>query len=90
MNQDILVELLNDMLWISILLVMPPLAVALTVGLLIGFIQAITSIQEQTLSFVPKILAIVLVFMFFGTWMLRALVDYSGELFASLPQIGAM
>jgi flagellar biosynthetic protein FliQ len=87
---DYTVELLSEMLYITTLLAMPPLLVALAVGLVIGLLMAVTSIQEQTLTFVPKILAMVIVFIIGGAWMLQILVDYSYELFAGLPQYGAM
>ena len=90
MSSDILVNLLQDMLEVSTILILPPLLTALIVGLVIGLLQAITSIQEQTLSFVPKILAVVVALVVAGHYMLNILVDYSVELFAGLPAYGAM
>jgi flagellar biosynthesis protein FliQ len=90
MPEDVLVELLREMLWTSILLAAPPLLAALLVGLVIGLLQAITSIQEQTLTFVPKLLVLALVYAFGGAWMLRVLMAFSSELFAGLPRFGAM
>lgn len=90
MSSDILVHLLQEMLEVSTILILPPLLTALIVGLVIGLLQAITSIQEQTLSFVPKILAVVVALVVAGHYMLNILVDYSYELFAGLPAYGAM
>ena len=90
MNGDVLVNLLREMLEISTVLILPPLLTALVVGLVIGLLQAITSIQEQTLTFVPKILAVVACLIVAGHYMLQMLVDYSYDLFAGLPAYGAM
>jgi flagellar biosynthetic protein FliQ len=90
MATDILIEALRNMLYISILLSLPVLGSALVVGLVIGLLQAVTSIQEQTLSFIPKLLVMVLVFVVLGSWMTRLLVNYSTELFAGLPAFGAL
>jgi flagellar biosynthetic protein FliQ len=90
MPDDAFVEVLRKMLFISIELSVPVLGAALVVGLLIGIMQAITSIQEQTLAFVPKLFAIVMVFAVGGHWMMRLIVDYTGELFANLPKYGLL
>lgn len=87
---DAIVQLLRDMLWVSLLLSAPVLLTALVVGLAIGLLQAVTSIQEQTLTFVPKILALALVLVLLGGWMLRHLVAYSAALLADLPRYGAL
>lgn len=88
--QDTIVDLLRGMLWISMLLSAPVLLTALVVGLVIGLLQAVTSIQEQTLTFVPKIAAIGLILVLLGGWMLQRLVVYTVDLFSALPQYGAM
>jgi flagellar biosynthetic protein FliQ len=90
MPADVFVEALRHMLWIAIVLSVPVLGAALVVGLVIGLLQAITSIQEQTLSFVPKLFTIVLVFILLGSWMMRLIGDYSIELFGNLPKFGAL
>lgn len=87
---DTVIDLLRGMLWISIILSAPVLLTALVVGLVIGLLQAVTSIQEQTLTFVPKIAALALVLALIGGWMLERLVAYTVELFSALPQYGAM
>ncbi len=90
MLNDTIIDLLRQMLWVSLLLAGPVLLTALVVGLVIGLLQAVTSIQEQTLTFVPKIVALALVLALLGGWMLRYLVSYSTELFGNLPKFGAM
>lgn len=90
MAADIFMEQIRNMLSISITLSMPVLGAALVVGLVIGLLQAITSIQEQTLSFIPKLLAIVMVYAVLGGWMIRVMMQYTSELFAGLPRFGAL
>ena len=90
MVSDAVVDLLRQMLWVSILLSAPVLLTALVVGLVIGLLQAVTSIQEQTLTFVPKIVALALVLALLGSWMLRYLVSYAAELFGNIAAYGAM
>jgi flagellar biosynthesis protein FliQ len=65
----------------------PILITALVVGVIISLIQAVTQINEQTLSFVPKIIVIALVLVFAGPWMLQTLLGYTARLFASLPTL---
>ena len=90
MPDDAFVDILRKMLYVSMMLSLPVLAAALIVGLMIGLLQAVTSIQEQTLAFVPKLFAIVLVFVIMAPWMLRMLTEYSVELFSGLPRYGAL
>jgi flagellar biosynthetic protein FliQ len=68
-----------------LVLAAPMLLFALVVGLLVAILQATTSIQEQTLTFVPKVLAILLVLMFLGSWMFSHLRDYTVQLFRMIP-----
>ena len=67
------------------LLAGPMLGAALAVGLFIGVIQAATQIQEMTLSFIPKLLALVVVLFVVGPWMLRIIVTFSERLFMDIP-----
>lgn len=64
----------------------PILALGLVTGLVISIIQAVTQIQEQTLTFVPKIVAALAAVALFGPWMLRRLVDYAITLLSAMPQ----
>lgn len=70
-----------------LLLSAPLLLTALLVGLIVSILQATTSIQEQTLTFVPKILAIMLVLALLGGWMFSSLGDYTVQLFKMIPQM---
>ncbi len=70
-----------------LLLSAPALIIGLGVGLIISIVQATTSIQEQTLSFVPKIAAILLALILFGPWMFTTLVQYTQSLFAQIPDM---
>ena len=90
MPTDALIETLRQMLWISIVLSLPPLAVALVVGVSVGLLQAVTSIQEQTLSFIPKLLGMVLVLVLLGSWMTQMLVTYSADIFGGIARFGAL
>ncbi|MDR2393433.1 MAG: flagellar biosynthesis protein FliQ [Treponema sp.] len=70
-----------------LLLAAPLLFSALVVGLVVAILQATTSIQEQTLTFVPKIIAILLVLAFLGGWMFSSLEDYTIRLFRMIPDM---
>lgn len=85
MSQTLVVEMAADALWLALMLAGPLLGVALVVGLLVSIVQAVTSIQEQTLSFVPKLFAVGALFLFLFSWMLERSVRYTSELFRSLP-----
>ena len=72
---------------ITLLLAAPLLVVALVTGLIIGAFQAATQINEQTLSFIPKLLALALTMVVAGPWMLKVLLSYTRELFESIPNL---
>ena len=63
----------------------PMLGLGLLVGLLVSVFQATTSIQEQTLAFIPKIIAVFVAILIFGPWMLRIMVEYVTNIFVNLP-----
>jgi flagellar biosynthetic protein FliQ len=75
----------RDALWLAVLLAGPLLLSALAVGLLIGVFQAATQIQEMTLSFIPKLLALVVALFVAGPWMLQVVVTFSRQLFMEIP-----
>lgn len=85
MTPETTMEIARHGLWITILLAGPLLAAALMVGVVVGLFQAATQINESTLSFVPKLAAIALALMVAGGWMLGLLVDYTRELYQSIP-----
>ncbi len=72
---------------VMLLLSMPLLLVALAVGLLVGIFQAATQINEMTLSFIPKLLAMTAALAISGPWMLKILVSYTRELIESIPSL---
>jgi flagellar biosynthesis protein FliQ len=72
-------------LYIAMLLGAPMLLTALAVGLIIGMVQAATQINEMTLSFIPKVIAMSLVLIVAGPWMLRTLVQFTRQLIENLP-----
>ena len=86
MSGDIFLALTRDIFIVTLKLGGPILGVAIVVGVAISILQAVTQIQEMTLTFVPKILAIALTILVGGAWMLRSLVSFSGDLFARLPE----
>ena len=65
----------------------PMLGLGMLVGILVSVFQATTQIQEQTLAFIPKIVAVFVAILIFGPWMLRLLTDYIRELFVNLPSL---
>lgn len=81
------VDLGRQALWMTMLICAPLLGIALVVGLLVGIFQAATSINEQTLSFIPKLVALGLTLSVFGGWMINALVDYTKVLFGRIPTL---
>lgn len=83
MNVDVVIDIARETLLVIIKTSAPMLLVSLIVGLIISVFQTITSIQEQTLTFVPKLLAIFLVMMLTGSWILKTIVDFTYELFSN-------
>ena len=87
MDISAVVDLGRQALWISILISAPLLGVALVVGLVIGVLQAATSINEMTLSFIPKLMALALALAIFGGWQLATLVDFARSVFQRIPTL---
>jgi flagellar biosynthetic protein FliQ len=87
MDTAMVVDLGRQALWITILVSAPLLVVGLAVGLLIGIFQAATSINEQTLSFIPKLIALGLTLSIAGGWMINTMVDYTRVLFGRIPTL---
>jgi flagellar biosynthesis protein FliQ len=86
MSDSTVLELTRNLFIISFKLGGPTLLVALVVGVGVSIMQAITQVQEATLTFVPKAIAIALTLLVCGSWMLQSLSTYSGELFETLPK----
>lgn len=85
MTPELVLSIGHEALWVTVLLAAPLLLTILVVGLLIGFIQTATQINEMTLAFVPKLLALVIVMVVAGPWMLRELMHYTQLLFEQIP-----
>lgn len=82
--QGYTIDLFKQAIYLIIMTSMPMLLVALIVGLIISVFQATTQIQEQTLSFVPKILAVFLVMIYVSPWILTKLVEFTREILESI------
>jgi flagellar biosynthetic protein FliQ len=90
MNQDTVVNLATQAMGLGLKVAGPLLLTALLVGVLVSVFQAVTQIQEQSLSLVPKIAAVAVVIVVLGPWMLGQLVSYTTELYNSIPtMVGA-
>jgi flagellar biosynthesis protein FliQ len=86
MDEGAVVDITMRTLELALKLALPLLLSALIVGLVVSVFQAVTQIQEMTLSFIPKILAMVVVIVVAGPWMLGQLTSYTRELYGSIPQ----
>jgi flagellar biosynthetic protein FliQ len=84
----ILLSLADRMLWTTALVAAPILLAALAIGLVIGLVQAATSVNEQTLKFVPKLAAVALVLVLFGASMMALVSDFMQEIFLEIARIG--
>lgn len=80
MTIDSVVEMTNNALYLIIKTSLPPLLISLVIGLIISIFQTVTSIQEQTLTFVPKIVCVFLGLMLFGHWMMTNMVEFAATL----------
>ena len=87
MTPEYVVKLGQDALMLVLYVAGPMLIVALIVGLGVSIFQAVTQVHEMTLTFIPKILAVVAVVMFFLPWIIRRMIDYTTGLFNSIPTI---
>lgn len=87
MSGDMAIQLARDALTMVMLVSAPMLGLGLLVGIVVSVFQATTQIQEQTLAFIPKIIAVFVAVLIFGPWMLTLMVDYTRGIFISLPQL---
>ena len=83
------IDLGRQALWMVVLISAPLLGVSLAVGLVIGIVQAATSINEATLSFIPKLAALAITLAVVGGWQLATLVDYTRSLYQRIPSLFA-
>jgi flagellar biosynthesis protein FliQ len=87
MTPGTVMELGRQAIEVTLIIAAPMLLAALVVGLIISIFQAATQINEATLQFVPKLVALFLTLLFAGPWMLQYLIDYIQRLFGSIPQL---
>ena len=85
MNTDVVISLATQAMNLAFKVAMPLLLVGLVVGLIVSVFQAVTQIQEQTLAFIPKIVAIAAVLVILGPWMLGQILSYTADLYNGIP-----
>lgn len=86
LSQEFVLTIAERGIFTILLVAGPILLLALTVGLLVSIFQATTQIQEQTLAFIPKIIAVLLGVVFFGQWMLSRIIEFTTNLYQNLNQ----
>jgi flagellar biosynthetic protein FliQ len=87
MTPEATLTLLNNALWITVIVAAPILISVLVVGVFIGMLQAATQINEMTLSFIPKLIVLFLTLLFAGPWMLSTLTTYVTNLITNIPTL---
>lgn len=87
-EMTLLLSLADRMLWVTALVAAPVLLSSLAVGVVIGIIQAATSVNEQTLTFVPKLASIALILVLFGASMMALVGDFTQDIFAEIARMG--
>lgn len=86
-NQEFVIRLAEKAVYTILIVAAPALLIGLVVGLLVSIFQATTQIQEQTLAFIPKIVAILISLVFLGKWMLTYMLDFTNKVFESILQV---
>ena len=87
MNQDVVINVSMQAMQLAFKVAMPLLLVGLVIGLVVSVFQAVTQIQEQTLTFIPKIIGMGVVLVVAGPWMLSQVVGYTEQLYSSIPTL---
>lgn len=87
MTPEMVTTIGQQALWVTMMIASPLLLSALAVGLLVGMFQAATQINEMTLSFIPKLLVLVLALVAAGPWMLSIIVNYTRQLMEQIPSL---
>jgi flagellar biosynthetic protein FliQ len=85
MTEATVLSLASKVFVVTLKLAGPVLGTTLVVGVLVSLLQAVTQVQEMTVTFVPKMIALALVLLVLGSWMMHSMVDFSRELWANLP-----
>lgn len=89
MGNDFVIEIANQAIKVTMMLAAPMLLGALVIGILVSIFQAVTQINEQTLSFIPKIVIIVGVLVFLSPWMMETMTSFTKDLIISIPRVVA-
>ena len=87
MQETIIVDMITSALWTASQISAPILLTAVAVGIIMGLLQSVTQIQEQTLAFVPKFAAVGLAIALAGSWMLETMTDFTLELIERIPEL---
>jgi flagellar biosynthetic protein FliQ len=87
MDTSTVIDLGREALFVAVLIAGPMLGIALAVGLIIGVIQAATSINEMTLSFIPKLAALVIILLGIGGWQISVLLDFTRRIYERIPTL---
>jgi flagellar biosynthesis protein FliQ len=85
MRSDLALQLVGELLWNAVLISAPLLGLTLLVGLVVSVLQAVTQVQEMSLSFVPKLIVAVATLVLFGPWMLKKLTLFASTLITNIP-----
>lgn len=88
MDQNQIIEVGARAMWVTLEVALPVLGVSLVVGLLVSIFQAVTQLQEPTLTFIPKILAVVLVIVIAGPWMMNTMLGFTIDLWQGISSVG--
>lgn len=89
-TQDAVLDIARDAIFTIVIVAAPLLLISLIVGLIISIFQTVTSIQEQTLTFVPKILAVFTAIMLFGSWMMNTMIEFMQTLWSNFSYFTSM
>ena len=85
MSTDIAVDLMRQATWLGLILAAPVLLASIAVGLVTGILQAVTQIQEQTLSLIPRLVVVAFVMLLVLPWSIERLIEYSSTLYQGIP-----
>ncbi len=88
MNEGVILGLMREALTVGLLVGAPILGTTLVVGMVVSIIQAATQVNEATLTFVPKLIAVFVAMLLFGPWMMSTLLDFSAGIFANMAAYG--
>ncbi|MCL1936548.1 MAG: flagellar biosynthesis protein FliQ [Defluviitaleaceae bacterium] len=87
MSQELVIDIIQNAVMVTIVASAPPLIIGLVVGVIVSIFQAVTSIQEPTMAFVPKIVAVLFSLIIFGYFMLNTVIEYTSNLISTIPSV---